>query len=313
MANENAAKIVFQARHPRDRLLAFEGCFMGRTLALSQVTDVAAYREGLPPTLAVDYVPYFDSADPHGSGQRAVAALERHLARHPGRHAAMCFELVQGEGGFHVGDREFFVSLMERLRERGVAVLVDEVQTFGRTSRWFAFQHFGLDEYVDVVTIGKMSQACATLFTEELRPRPGLVSQTFTAATAAIFAAHAVIDFLGDGFFGAEGRIADIHRRFAERLRAITARHPQWIPPAPAGFGIGGMIAFQVLGGELEPTKRFLHALFEDGVIAYYAGSHPTRVRFLPPLGAILDEDVDAVCEIVERTLARVAPATERS
>jgi 4-aminobutyrate aminotransferase-like enzyme len=64
-----------------------------------------------------------------------------------------------------------------------------------------------------------------------------------------------------------------------------------------------------VFGGELELTKRFLHELFDDGVIAYYAGSHPTRVRFLPPLGAITDDDIDAVGDVVERALARLAPA----
>ena len=48
MANENALKIAFQKKHPATRVLAFEHCFAGRTLALAQVTDKAAYRVGLP-------------------------------------------------------------------------------------------------------------------------------------------------------------------------------------------------------------------------------------------------------------------------
>jgi len=39
MANENALKIIFNKRAPADRLLALDGCFAGRTLGLSQVTD----------------------------------------------------------------------------------------------------------------------------------------------------------------------------------------------------------------------------------------------------------------------------------
>lgn len=46
MAAENALKMVFQKRFPAHRVIAFEKCFMGRTLAVSQITDKAAYRVG---------------------------------------------------------------------------------------------------------------------------------------------------------------------------------------------------------------------------------------------------------------------------
>ena len=96
MANENALKIALQKRYPADRILAFEGSFAGRTLALSQITDRPAYRTGMPATLAVDYIPFFDPARPKQSAETALAVLDRHLARFPGRHAAMVFELVLG-------------------------------------------------------------------------------------------------------------------------------------------------------------------------------------------------------------------------
>ena len=51
MANENALKLAFHKRPGAHRILAFEHCFAGRTLALSQLTDKAAYRVGLPPTI----------------------------------------------------------------------------------------------------------------------------------------------------------------------------------------------------------------------------------------------------------------------
>ena len=78
----------------------------------------------------------------------------------------MVVELVQGEGGYYAGDREFFLRDPDASCDAaGVAIFFDEVQTFGRTTRPFAFQHFGLDEFAEIVSIGKLSQVCATLFT----------------------------------------------------------------------------------------------------------------------------------------------------
>src|SRR5690606_10627140 len=143
---------------------------------------------------------------------------------------------------YYPGDRDFFLALIERLKANDIAVLVDEVQTFGRLSRLFAFQHFELDAHVDIVTIGKMSQLCATLFTDALVPKPGLMSQTFTGSTSSIFAAEVIVRMLLDGdFFGPNGRIARIRERFIRGFEAIRAERPKLI----AGpYGAGAMVAF---------------------------------------------------------------------
>lgn len=301
MANENAMKIAFQKAHPADRLLAFEHCFAGRTMALAQLTDKPAYREGLPKTIAVDYVPFFDGDDAAGSTRRAVAVLQQHLRRYPKLHAAMWFELVLGEGGYYSGCRNFFAALMDVLKEHDVAIVVDEVQTFGRTTRPFAFAHFELDGYVDIVTIGKMTQVCATFFGQAFRPRRGLISQTFTGSTSSLFAAKAIIDALtSGGYFGDRGRIAQVHDRFASRLEAIGARQNGQVR---GPYGLGGMIAMTVGDGSIDQAKQFLRLLYDAGVIAFLAGSAPARVRFLPPLIAITDEDIDTVLEITEQAL----------
>jgi 4-aminobutyrate aminotransferase-like enzyme len=301
MANENALKIIFQKKHPADRILAFEGCFMGRTLALCQITDKAAYREGLPPSISVDYVPFFDPTRPEESISSAVHGLERHLVRYPGGHAVMCLELVLGEGGFHPGRRDFFLALIEILRRHDVAIMVDEIQTFSRTPELFAYQYFSLDDCVDVVTIGKSAQVCATLFRDKFKPRPGLLSQTFTASTSALFASGIIIRGLMEGdYFGPDGKIARLHDHFETRLKQIQVRLPGLIE---GPFGIGAMIAFTPFGGDAEKVKKFIHALFHAGVMSFYAGSNPSRVRFLLPVGAVTFDDIDAVCEILERTL----------
>ncbi|MCE9591006.1 MAG: aminotransferase class III-fold pyridoxal phosphate-dependent enzyme [Planctomycetes bacterium] len=305
MANENALKLALSNKSPADRVLAFEHCFMGRTLALSQVTDNAKYRVGLPTVLHVDYVPFFDTARPRESTDAALSVLRRHLADHPGRHGVMCMELVQGEGGYNVGDRDFFVALLDVLKEQRVGVLVDEVQTFGRTTEPFVFQHFGLDGYVDLVTVGKMTQACATLFTDEFTPKPGLISQTFTAATSAILTGSVVIEQLEkSNVFGADGRNVRVNRRFTDRLSAIAQRHPGRLS---GPFGIGAMIAFTPFDGDAETAKRCAQLLFDEGVIGFVAGSDPTRLRFLPPVPVLTDDQIDSVCDIVDRALARAA------
>ncbi len=305
MANENALKIIFQKKRPADRLLAFEGCFAGRTLALSQVTDNPAYRVGLPATISVDYIPAFDPARPEESTRISATHLERHLSRFPGRHAAMVFELVQGEGGFYPGSQAFFTALMRMLKESNIAVMADEIQTFGRTTRLFAYQHFGLDHFVDVVTVGKLLQVCATLFTGEFKPAPGLLSQTFTSGTFAFHAAKTIVTGLLQGdYFGPDGRIARLHDHFTRRLKMIEERRPDLIR---GPYGIGGMVAFTPFGGDAERVKKFVHALFHNGVLGFYCGHKVARVRFLVPVGAASEHHIDEVCDIVEKTLLDMA------
>jgi len=301
MAAENALKLAFQSKIPRRRVLAFEGCFMGRTIALASVTDKAAYRDGLPIVLDVDYVPFFSESDPEGSTSRAVTALNLHLKRYPNDHAAMVFELVQGEGGYYTAPRSFFVALMDVLKAHDIAVIVDEIQTFGRLSRLFAFQHFELDEYVDIVTVGKITQVCATLFRSRFKPRPGLISQTFTGSSTAIAAGIHIIQALINGnYFGSQGLNMTLGAYFSGELAALSREMPEKLS---GPFGIGMMVAMTPLGGEPALVKQFSIDLFNSGVIGFSAGGGPMRMRFLPPLGAVSRSDIDAVVKCIRNVL----------
>lgn len=301
MAMENGLKVAFHAKPATSRVLAFENCFAGRTLVTAQITDRPGYRVGLPEVLPVDHVPFYNSADPEGSLNRAVSALKMHLNRHPGKHAVMIFELVQGEGGFHVGEKNFFRALMQLCHEHGVLVLADEIQTFARTTSLFAYQHFELQDLVDIVTIGKVLQACATLFRAELKPKPGLLAQTFTSSTSGIHAGYAILtEILENGYLGPNGKIATMAAHFNERISSMQKRHPDTIK---GPYGIGSMIAFSPYGGVQEKVTDYTHRLFHNGVIAFQTGSFPARVRFLPPVGGIHPVDIDRAMDIVEKTL----------
>ncbi|MCB1111860.1 MAG: aminotransferase class III-fold pyridoxal phosphate-dependent enzyme [Chlamydiales bacterium] len=303
MANENALKIAFQKNYPANRVLAFEHCFAGRTLAVSQITDKPAFRQGLPDTLHVDYIPFYDVERPEESLNETLHALDKILKRYPQQHAVMIMELVQGEAGFYPGSTPFFEAVMKKLKEHKIAILVDEVQSFGRTPSLFAYQYFGLEKYVDIVTIGKLSQVCATLFRNEMQPKPGLLSQTFTGSTAVIRAAHVIINGLINGnYYGPHGRIEQIHNKMTSHLKEIEREHPSVIS---GPYGIGCMIAFTPLDGTMEKALKFTHDLFEAGVISFIAGSAPARVRFLVPAGAITDEDIENASLIIRETLLK--------
>ncbi|MEM8912927.1 MAG: aminotransferase class III-fold pyridoxal phosphate-dependent enzyme, partial [Planctomycetota bacterium] len=215
MANENALKLAFHARQPADRILAFDNAFAGRSIALAAITDRPAYRDGVPLAIDVDYLPFLDPHQPERSTRWAVDELTRLLARHPNRYAAFWAEPIAGEGGYYGGSHEFFEQLCVPLRTAGVPIIFDEVQSFSRTTRPFAFQHYGLDAFADIVTVGKITQACATLYRREFHPSAPILSQTFTGGTAAIATGLSTLDALHHaGCFGTDGANAARHEYF---------------------------------------------------------------------------------------------------
>jgi 4-aminobutyrate aminotransferase-like enzyme len=298
-ANENALKIAFQKNAPADRILAFDHCFAGRSTTLTQITDKPSFREGLRSRLPIDYIPFFDYMRPEESTREAVDQLKKHIVRYPKEHAIMIFELIQGEGGFWPGTKEFFHELMSLCKEHSIAVLADEVQTFGRTDRLFAFQHFGLEHFIDIATVGKMSQVCATLFSGHYQPRPGLLSQTFIGSTSSLLAGMTIIKkLLHENFLQRNG---EIQQRFAGRFAQMEG-----LVSGP--YGIGSMVAFTPLSGTYDIAMKVLDALYKEGVITFIAGSHPFRIRMLPPAMAITDRDIDEVATIIHKVLKHVSP-----
>ncbi len=302
MANENAFKIILQKRSPASRFFAFEKCFAGRTLGMAWVTDKAAYRAGLPKTLDVDYIPFYDPKDHKGSIDRAVYAMKKMITRFPGGHAGFCMELIQGENGSWVGNKEFFEALIAVCHENNISVFFDEVQTFARTNKLFTFQYFGLDKYADVVAIGKNSQVCATFFKDDHKPKPGLMSQTFTGASSQINASlYVVNEMVNGGLLGEGGKIDKLHYKFKTNLETLEKKYPEKVS---GPFGIGAMVALTVYKGDEPKTKAFTLKLFENGVLSFMAGGHPTtRVRFLMPVMVTTEQHIDDVCVIIEKTL----------
>ncbi len=303
MANENALKMILQKHSPADRIIVFENAFAGRTLAMAELTDKPGFREGLPLRGNVLHVPFFDPNQPDPI-RHSLDVLETHLGRHPGRIAAMMFELVQGEGGFNTAPPEFFRALMERCREAGLAVWVDEVQTFARTGELFAFRTFGLEELVDLVTLGKVLQGSAVLFRHRYNPRPGLVSGTYAGSTVGMAVGARIIERLEEeAYLGPEGRINVLAGRVERRFESLEKRMPRAVGPRS---GIGAMQAFVPWNGNPEVVGAVLQKCFEEGLLVFGAGRSPMKVRMLLPVNTT-DEELEQGFAILEKVLGAVA------
>ncbi len=301
MANENALKIALHHKSPADRVIAFDNAFAGRTLAMAAVTDRPNYRMGLPLALSVDYLPFRDPADPERSTRAALDELRRLLKRHPGRYGAFWAEPIAGEGGYYPGSHEFFAALCKPLRDEGVPIIFDEVQSFSRSSRPFAFQHYGLDEFADIITVGKITQVCATLYGEAFKPKAPILSQTFTGSSSSIATGLAMLDQLNSGgCFGAAGENMKRHQYFADGLEELGKKYPLRGP-----YGEGMMIGFTPADGTFERAKRLMTIMYEVGLLGFVCGSDPTRIRFLPPPATTTRKHIDDALSLLEQSLEK--------
>ncbi|MBL4810391.1 MAG: aminotransferase class III-fold pyridoxal phosphate-dependent enzyme [Phycisphaerales bacterium] len=315
MANESAIKVCYQKHAPATRVIAFEHCFMGRSVTMAQIGDSAAGRQGVPLSTQVDYIPFWndDRAKEMGGATKfidyMIGRLEKYHARYAGQISTFIFELVQGEGGFNVSNPDYLKALMEFCKDKRIAVWADEIQTFGRTQEMFAFEYYDLGKYIDVLTVGKMTQACATLYTEEYNPKAGLLSGTFTGATVDFTVGNALLDELSSGDnYGPNGKFAQHHAEFAKQVQVLAAKHPEWFSETDSlTGGLGGMMRFTPFGGDKAKVIATCKAAYDEGVICFWCGHDPFHVRMLPPLPVMKMEDWPRVFECIERAMAKVA------
>lgn len=303
-SNDTALKMVWQKMAPKYKLIAFEKAFAGRSVATQNITANAGYREGMPNSMEVEHIPHYDYNDPENALDKTLSALNNVWEKDPNNYCAIMLELVQGEGGFIYGTEEYYKGIFDWARDKGIYIWVDEVQSVGRTHELFAFQMFNLDEYVDIVTVGKALQVCGVLFTEELNPKPGLIAGTFTGSIASLNACSKTVKYLTEGnFYGKNGRIKEIEDLFTSKLKYLSQNSCK----GKIGYvgGIGTMLSFEIGDSSAETTKKFLHQLYKNGVIAFSAGRNPVRVRFLVPV-ILKNEHIDEVISIVEKTILEV-------
>ena len=299
-ANENALKLVRYKREGCPGVIAFRGCFHGRTSAMAEITDRPDYRVGQPSTFPVHYLPFYDRNDPD-SIAKSLAGLRDVVAREGERIATFIVELVQGEAGFVTAPREFFVPLFEECRRTAIPIWIDEVQTFARTGELFATDLLKLADYVDLITIGKVFQGSAVLYRRGFAPDPALISGTYSGATVAMAVARRMIERMFEGaMFGPEGRERELERLTGEHLRILAERHPGVVSEVD---GVGAMLSFRVGDGALETTRAFIRRCFDAGLVLYYGGHEPACVRLFVPAAVVTNDELTDTFTILDRCM----------
>jgi len=309
MANELSIKIVRQKKAPAYKFIAMKNCFAGRSSTMGELTDEPKYREGQPTFDQFKHIDYFD--DTLGVDEcvaRSKKQIDEIVDKEPGVFAGFVFEPVPGEGGaFRQAPRDWWVPVIEHAKSRGLAIWMDEVQTFARTGELFAFQRLELGSYVDVVSVAKPLHAAAVLWTEAFTPKPGLVAGTFSTSGANLATGAKIIEMLTEeGFIGPEGRIQKLERfivhDWAERRERIGAKYKLGRMNI-----LGGMVAMELLDGKAETIKKLLDLMFAKGVIGFNAGKIPVCLRFLPPMGVLQESHWLQAMKILEECLEEMS------
>jgi acetylornithine/succinyldiaminopimelate/putrescine aminotransferase len=256
------------------------GSFHGRTLATLHATGQPEKHEPFQPL-------------PDGFRHVAwddAAALEK--AASADDVAAVILEAVQGEGGVNPATPEYFRAVRRICDERGLLLVVDEVQTgLGRTGRWFGFQHF--DVQPDVVTMAKALGngvpigACWARDEVAAAFRPGDHATTFGGQPLAAAAARAVLQVMQDEDVPARARAAGA--RLRKGLEAIAA--------VADVRGLGLLLAARLDEGD---AKQAAAAALDAGLVVNPVS--PTALRFAPSL-LVSDDEIDEALGIVSEVL----------
>ncbi|TCL64781.1 acetylornithine aminotransferase/acetylornithine/N-succinyldiaminopimelate aminotransferase [Hydrogenispora ethanolica] len=207
---------------------------------------------------------------------------------------AILIELVQGEGGVVPADPEFIAGLVAFCRERRVLVMVDEVQTgFGRTGKYFAYEHFHFRP--DVITVAKTLGGgipCGALLVDERANlfEPGDHSTTIGGGAMAFAAGLAVLDLLQE-----PGLMAEVIRKG----RHIQDTWEEWrkeLPVIKGSRGIGMMLALDLN----IPSKPVMLKCLERGLVVNAVTD--TAIRILPALN-IPPAELDEALAIMKQVL----------
>ena len=292
-AIEHALKLA-RAHTRRPKFITAANAYHGKTFAALSAACRPEYEEMFRPLM-----PEFQSV-PFGD----IAALEQAI---DDRTAAVLIETVQTEGGIVVPSDAYLRRLRELCTERGALLILDEIQVgFGRTGRFFAYEHAGI--LPDVICIGKsfgggMMASAAILAREEFWTPFRIEPLSFGSSLGGNPLSSAVgleaIDIANDPEF-----LRDVRAKgelVGRRLARLAKTYPDLIRSTR---GVGLLHGMTLVDPAV--TGLLLRQLYERGVITTFCLFDASVVRVEPPL-IITEEQLDGALCALESAFAETS------
>lgn len=300
----------------RQHVIAFHGAFHGRTMgALSLTASKPQQKRRFSPLIpGVTHIRYPYAYRGCSGGPQEVENFSLDCARYieeklfktmlaPEEVAAIFVEPIQGEGGYVVAPDNFLHELRAICDRHGILLVADEVQSgMGRTGKWWAMQHSGVEP--DIICSAKgiasgMPLGVCMARAEIMNWVPGSHASTFGGNPVSIAAALATMRILErEGVSNAER----VGNKILERLRLWKHTHPMVGDVRGRGLMIGIELVKDKLTREPVTTmrNRVEELAFERGLLVLGCGE--TSIRLCPSL-LVKEEEATVALDILEDAL----------
>jgi 4-aminobutyrate aminotransferase len=300
----------------RQNVIAFLGAFHGRTMgALSLTASKPQQKRRFSPLVpGVTHIRYPYAYRGCSGGAQEDEAFSMGCARYieeklfktilaPEEVAAIFVEPIQGEGGYVVAPTNFLRELRAICNRHGILLVVDEVQSgAGRTGKWWAIQHSGVDP--DIVCMAKgiasgMPLSACVSRAEIMDWVPGSHASTFGGNPVSIAASLATLEIIERE---AMPNAAKVGALMMERLNGWKQSHPTVGDVRGRGLMIGvELVKDKATREPVAALRNRVETLaFERGLMILGCGE--TTVRLCPPL-IVSAEEATVALDILEESL----------
>jgi 4-aminobutyrate aminotransferase len=313
-AVETAIKLA-RYHTKRSNFIGFTGAFHGRTMgAVTFTASKAKYHGGFYPLMnGVTHAPFPNPYRPvvyrrkgEDDGQAVVRYIESEILHQilpPDDVAGILVETIQGEGGYIVPPDGFFPALRKLCDQYGILMILDEVQCgMGRTGKWWAIEHFGVEP--DMITTAKgiasgLPLGACIARKSVMNWETGTHGNTYGGNPISCAASLATIDLIENGYMQ---NAAEVGAYAMDALEELKSRHPCIGDVRGKGLMIG--VEFVKDRETKEPagdlTERLVVRGYERGLLMLSCGK--SVIRIAPPL-SMSKSEMDEGLKIFEEAL----------
>jgi 4-aminobutyrate aminotransferase len=308
----------------RQNIISFLGSFHGRTMGALSLTGskVQQKRRFGPFVPGVTHVPFPNvyrgcdgtPQDVEAYGLACARFIEEKLFKTtlPAEEVAAIFvEPIQGEGGYVVAPDVFLQEIRRICDRHRILMVVDEIQSgVGRTGKWWAIEHSGVQP--DIVCVAKgvasgMPLGACIAKTEVMDWIPGSHASTYGGNPICLAAALATLEIIERE---AMQNAATVGTAALSRLKIWIQRHE--VVGDVRGRGL--MIGVEIVEDKQSRKQagalrdRIVELAFERGLLLLGCGEN--TIRLCPPL-VITQEEIDVALDILEECLVLAASSRD--